>query len=38
MKFRDAFTEKNPREITDMGEIGAPDGKWSTLWDINCKK
>jgi hypothetical protein len=32
------FTEKNPGEITYMGEIRTPDGKWSTLWDINCKK
>lgn len=38
MKFRDTFTEKDPGEITYVGEIRTPDGKWSTLWDINCKK
>jgi hypothetical protein len=38
MKFRDTFMEKNPREITYMGEIGTRDGKWSTVWDISCKK
>jgi len=38
MKFRDTFLEKNPREISYMGEIGTPDGKWSTVWDVACKK
>jgi hypothetical protein len=38
MKFRDTFAEKNPREITYVGEVGTPDGKWSTGWDITCKK
>jgi hypothetical protein len=38
MKFRDTFGEKNPREITYTGEIGSADGKFSTVWDIACKK
>ena len=38
MKFRDTFTEKNPREINFVGEIGTPDGKWSVAWEGNCKK
>ena len=37
-KFRDTFTEKGPREIHYVGEIGSAEGKLSTLWDINCKK
>ncbi len=37
-KFRDTFTEKTLHEITYMGEIGTPDGKWSRVWDIRCKK
>jgi hypothetical protein len=37
-KFRDTFVEKNPREITYTGEIGSADGKFSTVWDIACKK
>ncbi len=37
-KFRDTFTEKDPHEITYTGEFGTPDGKWSTVWDIRCKK
>jgi hypothetical protein len=37
-KFRDTFNEKNPREITYTGEIGSADGKFSTVWDITCKK
>jgi len=31
-------TKENPREITCMGKIGTPDGRWSTVWDISCKK
>ena len=38
MKSRDTFTEKNPREITDMGEIAGANGKFATDWDIACKK
>jgi hypothetical protein len=38
MKFRDTFTEKNPREIGYLGEIGTPDGKWTAGWEVNCKK
>lgn len=37
-KFRDSFTEKNPREIGYTGEMGSADGKWTVLWDITCKK
>ena len=37
-KFRDTFTEKNPREVGYVGEIGTADGKWATLWDTTCKK
>jgi hypothetical protein len=38
MKFRDTFIEKNPREITYVGELGTPDGKWTSLWETACKK
>ena len=38
MKNRDTFTEKNPREISYVGEIGTPDGKWAAAWEANCKK
>jgi hypothetical protein len=38
MKFRDTFTEKNPREIGYTGEMGTPDGKWASLWEVTCKK
>ena len=38
MKIRDTFTEKNPREIDYLGEMGTPDGKWTALWSVNCKK
>ena len=38
MKFRDSFTEKNPREIGYVGELAGADGKFTTLWEITCKK
>ena len=38
MKFRDTFVEKNPREINYTGEFGTPDGKWSAISEITCKK
>jgi hypothetical protein len=38
MKNRDTFTEKSPREIDYVGEIGTPDGKWAAAWQATCKK
>ena len=38
MKFRDTFTEKSPREVGFVGEIGTPDGKWTAAWEGTCKK
>jgi hypothetical protein len=38
MKFRDAFVQKSPTELTNSGEAGTPDGKWAPAWDTSCKK
>ena len=38
MKFRDTFTEKSPREVNYVGQMGTPDGKWAVAWETNCKK
>ena len=38
MKFRNTFTQKSDREIAYVGEMGSSDGKFSTVWNITCKK
>ena len=38
MKLRDTFTQKSAREIAYVGEIGSSDGKFSTIWNVTCKK
>ena len=38
MKLRATFTQNSDREIAYVGEVGSSDGKFSTLWNVNCKK